>query len=261
MTHVLATPFGLVCVLLQAYGPDPAFAPVQTLAERSERLAQQALTLGPETPAGRAYAREAARHCVYAFAALGLTDAPSESDVSAARSALAACMPCLPSHALVEALTPVRQSEGALCAIASARMLLSHWKLEVPEGELLRMVGTQAIEDGVHVSFIGRCLPLYGVSVLACEGDTALLRAALAAGLPVAVYQWITAEEPVPHMRVVVGYDASERLTWRLVDPAPQMPLVWDASDELFQALWECPWDDEDHTSWMCVPYALIERD
>jgi len=41
-----------------------------------------------------------------------------------------------------------------------------------------------------------------------------------------------------------------------LADPAPEMPELWRATDEEFAQLWECEWDRDSHSRWMCVPYA-----
>jgi hypothetical protein len=114
----------------------------------------------------------------------------------------------------------------------------------------------------VHVSFALECLPHYGISSFSCQGDERLLRVSLAAGFPVAVYQWVRRDREVRHMRLVVGYETPAdggEPEWLMVDPAPEMPLNWSAASEEFKALWECAWDDDGHTRWMCVPYAQVK--
>ncbi len=103
-----------------------------------------------------------------------------------------------------------------------------------------------------------------GLGAVECLGDQDLLRVCLAAGLPVAVYQWVRLDRDVRHMRVVAGYRLDEETgqpIWTLVDPAPEMPLIWETDAEGFADLWECAWDKEGHTRWMCVPYARPSSD
>jgi hypothetical protein len=200
---------------------------------------------------------------MYAHAALCFRDETDESQVRAVREAAERCAEVIPDKLAVEEVRAYRQSTARYCVLASVRTLLSRWGIEASEGELGELAGERLTETGLNVSFVLEALPRYGVSVLACEGDTTLVRVALAAGLPVGVYQWVRRDRDVPHMRVVTGCDrdtASGNWVWNLLDPAPEMPARWRASDEEFQALWTCRWDEDGHSRWMCVPYAAYRR-
>lgn len=237
---------------------DPAYAAPAALARQATSLALRAVDLGPTTADGAAYAKEAALWCVYAHAALFYRSQPTQEETEIVAQALTRCAAVAPLSVSLDAMRPVRQSSQHLCAIASMRMLLAHWNVDVREGELLRILGSDATSRGVHINAVLDVLPAYGVSAMACVGSADLLRVSLAAGLPVAVYQWVRLDRDVRHMRVVVGYDLSEEsgLTWVLADPAPEMPPLWRANDEEFAQLWDCQWDADGHSQWMCVPYA-----
>jgi hypothetical protein len=236
---------------------DPAFASPVPLARQAESLAARARDLGPSTEDGAEYARDAARWCVYAHAAILYRDEPTDEERDAVTSALSACAQVIPTETRLEDLRPLRQSSQHLCAVASTRMLLAHWGIDVSEADLLEVFGREAVSRGVHVNAVLDALPLYGVSALACAGSSDLVRVCLTAGLPVAVYQWVRSDRDVRHMRVVVGYDTAEEdgPGWILADPAREMPELWRATDEEFMRLWDCHWDSEGHTQWMCVPY------
>jgi len=258
MTHLLLL---LPVVIPTAFGQtshDPASAPPLALARHAEDLASRARALGTATEAGQAHARDACRWCVYSVASVLASNEATEEDSDAVRRAVAACDEVAPDTVLLEGVPLHRQSTDDLCAIASARMLLGYCGRDVSEDELIALAGPACVTEGVHVSFLLDCLPRYSVSALACEGSDALLRVCLAAGLPAAVYQWVTEDRGVKHMRVVVGYDRSDPAGayWRVLEPTPELPEVWDATDEQFAKLWALPWDEDGHERWMCVPYA-----
>jgi hypothetical protein len=245
-------------------GQTPTTAPSPTaLADHARTLALQSRAVGPATDAGVQYAREASRWAIRAVGALLARDEPSDDESGTVAAALEACDAVIPDTCLLEGPRTLRQSRDSLCAIASTRMLLAAWGYSVSEADLVQAAGPQALTDGVHVSFLLECLPHYGLSTLACEGDSRMLRVALAAGLPVAVHQWVTPDRAVRHMRVVAGYDRSdpEKPRWRVLEPAPQLPEVSDVADDEFQRLWELPWDDDRHVRWMCLAYDRVEGD
>lgn len=237
---------------------DPAYASPVPLARQAMSMAARASDLGPDTEDGAAYTAEAALWCVYAHASLFYRQSPTAEEQAAVTDALAACAAIAPSSIRLGTVRPLRQSSQHLCAVASARMLLTYWGIEASEAELLRFFGADAIARGVHVNAVLDVLPAYGVSGMACVGSTDLIRVCLAAGLPIAVYQWVRLDRDVRHMRVVVGVDTTdeEGTSWVLADPAPEMPELWRATDEEFAQLWECEWDRDGHSRWMCVPYA-----
>ncbi len=243
-------------------GQPPAAPAPAPLAAHARELAAQAEALGPATEDGRRYAGEAAWWSIRALAALLAQEEPSEDDDDRVAQALAACDRVAPDRCVIDRAPVLRQSHDSLCAIASARMLLAAWGYETTEAELMRAAGPDVLSDGVHVSYVLECLPRYGLSTLACEGDARLLRVALAAGLPVAVYQWVEPERGVRHMRVVAGYDRTdpEHPTWRVLEPAPQLPGIADVAGEAFDALWDLAWDEDGHTRWMCLAYDRVRE-
>jgi len=266
MSMATATTLGSIFILLtlQPGGRDPAFSDPLSLARHAVSLAQQALDLGPRDEEGQRYASEAAQWCVYAYAAALYQQADTDEVRAALREAVDTCARAAPGKVQVQPLKTCRQSNQHLCAIAVLRMLLSHWGIDAGEDELIRLAGESARTEGVHVSFALECLPRYGISAFSCQGDEKLLRVSLAAGFPVAVYQWVRRDRDVRHMRLVVGYETPEEggePEWLMVDPAPEMPLNWRADSEELKALWECAWDEDGHTRWMCVPYAQVKKD
>lgn len=250
----------VVAGCLAGQTPDAAPSP-SALADHALTLALQSRSLGPASESGARYAREASRWAIRALGALLSREGPSEEESDRVAAALEACDAVIPDACLLEGPRPLRQSGDSLCAIASARMLLAAWGYSVGEADLIAAAGDQALTEGVHVSFLLECLPRYGLSTLACEGDSRTLRVALGAGLPVAVHQWVTTDRSVRHMRVVVGYDRREpeRPLWRVLEPAPQLPEVSDVADADFQRLWELPWDEDRHLRWMCLAYDRVE--
>ncbi len=257
MAHLLLVLPALLSGTLGQFAEDPAGAPPLALARHAEELASRARAMGPTTDAGQAQARDACRWCVYSVASVLADPDPTEEESDAVLRAVEACDAVAPDAVLLDAVPLHRQSTDDLCAIASARMLLGFWGRRVSEDELIRLAGTQCLTEGVHVSFLLDCLPRYSVSALACEGSPALLRVCLAAGLPAAVYQWVAEDRSVKHMRVVIGYDRTdpEVAYWRFLEPTPELPEVWDATDEQFDALWALRWDADGHERWMCIPY------
>ncbi len=82
----------------------------------------------------------------------------------------------------------------------------------------------------------------------------------LAAGLPVAVYQWVRLDRDVRHMRVVVGAQLTTDERGHELGAGRSRARdarVVAGDDEEFAQLWECEWDRDGHSPrWMCVTFT-----
>lgn len=258
------TPVIVAAALSLLLGPVTSGAPSEPgpAARHARALAHQASALGPETSAGRRCATEASRWALRALGSLLAEESPAEEDTALVQSALEACDAAIGDYRSLDALPYYRQSHDSYCVLASARMMLAAWEVRVSERELLGWAGPSA-EEGVHVSSLLEWLSWKGISGFACEGDARLVRVALAAGCPVAVFQLVSLERDTPHMRVVAGFDRRdpEHVAWRILEPAPQLPAISWSDAATFDALWDLAWDEDGHRRWMCVGYDIEDRE
>ncbi len=235
-------------------GDDPV-----ALAEEAIQLAQLATAKPAESDERFELLKPAAARALDARGALGLRPQPTEQERAAVDRAIGYVALAAPQALELQGVPHFFQSNDLLCALASTRMVLHAAGVQLSEADLLRIGGEMLNPQGLHVSFFSAVLQSLGLEAITGEGTAQLLRCALVAGRPVAVFQRVTPERNTQHMRVVIGYDRQEK-AWITLDPAPQLGPRLVLSEELFDELWNLPWREDGATRWFGLVWRIKQK-